>query len=203
MELSELLGIPLTEDLGCYLGHQLLHKGRNSSKQGDIIDRVRGKLEGWKSRCLSRAGRLTLAKTVLSSMAVFYMQAQRLSTQIHKEIDSVIRQCIWGSSVMKQTIHLLNWDTLCEPKDCGDAGLRRSEDMNKSLLAKFGWGVLTCADQTWCQVIRGKYGIDNGKPLRCKHRQPESHIWKGLLWGAKLLSEGLRWKVRNGKGVLF
>lgn len=72
-KLSSRLGIPLTRELGRYLGHQLIHKGRNDDRYEGILNKIRGKLEGWKSCCLSKAGRLTLAKTVISNMGVFYM----------------------------------------------------------------------------------------------------------------------------------
>lgn len=69
------------------------------------------------------SGRLTLAKNVLSSKAVFYMQAQKLSGKIHEKIDKAVRQCLWGSSPTKKKIHLLNWEVLCRPKEYGGAGI--------------------------------------------------------------------------------
>lgn len=202
-DLGRRLGIPLTGELGRYLGHHLIHKGRGDGEHGGILDKVRGKLEGWKSRCLSWAGRLTLAMAVINNIGVFYMQAQRLSTKTHKEIDRAVRQCIWGSSALKKKIHLLNWETLCRQKEWGGAGIRRAANMNKSLLAKLGWPLLTCGEDTWCQVMREKYGLRQGMPLSFKHKQHESQIWKGVVWASDLLCEGLRWKARNGRSVSF
>lgn len=62
VKLCESLCIPLKNELGHYLGHTLVHKGRSGSQSGDIRDRVKRKLDGWKAACLSKAGRLTLAK---------------------------------------------------------------------------------------------------------------------------------------------
>lgn len=87
--LSTQLGIPLTEDLGRYLGYHLIRNRRNNSHRATLLEKVKGKLGGWKSTCLSRIGRLTLAKSVISSMAVFHMQCQRLSVKTHKDWTSL------------------------------------------------------------------------------------------------------------------
>lgn len=101
-ELSEHLGIPRTPEIGRYLPHHLMHKGRSNGSQGVLIQKVKEKLEGWKSRCLSRTGRLNLAKFVLSNMVVFHMQLQKLKRSTHKELDKTIRECIWGSSTARE-----------------------------------------------------------------------------------------------------
>lgn len=85
---------------------------------------MKDKLAGWKTRCLSCAGRLTLAQSVLSNMAAFHMQLQRLPTRIHNELDKAIDNGIWGSSISNKKVHLRNRDILCRPIVCGGAGPR-------------------------------------------------------------------------------
>lgn len=134
--LSQRMGIPKTDDLGYYLGHRLLHHGRSSNGYDHLLQKVRDKLSGWKSKCLSRAGRLTLAKIVINSMAIFEMRMGRLLSKDHKELDKAVRNCVWGSLTEQRRIHLLNWDILCRSEACGGGGLRSAEFMNKALLAK-------------------------------------------------------------------
>lgn len=202
-DLSNIMGIPLTLELGRYLGHRLMHKGRGGDQHVSILDKVRHKLEGWKSTRLSRAGRLTLAKSVLSNMAIFYMQTQRLPERTHKELDMAVKRCIWGSLMNKRKIHLLSWETLCKTKEMGGAGIRRAEDNNKSLLAKLGWRVLTCGEEPWCRVIRQKYGVIERRTPAFKHKQRETQIWRGVVWASDLLRTGLRWRVTNGRHACF
>lgn len=55
--LSDILGIPLTLDLGSYLGFPLHRKMNNRESLNFILAKVRGKLAGWKTSCLSLAAR--------------------------------------------------------------------------------------------------------------------------------------------------
>lgn len=93
LDLCESMGVPKTDDLGRYLGHRLIHKGRCGNGFDDLLQRVRDKLDGWKTGCLSRTAILTLAQSVLSNMGMFHMQLQRLPRRRHKELDMNIKSC--------------------------------------------------------------------------------------------------------------
>lgn len=85
---------------------------------------------------------------------------------MHKEMDKLVRQCVWGSLKIKRKIHFLGWDVLCRSKLRGGAIFRRSEDVNRCLLAKFGWHILTGEGEGWCTIIRSKYNLtENGSWL--------------------------------------
>lgn len=43
----------------------------------------------------------------------------------------------------------------------------------------------------------------DGEPVSFKHKQRESHVWKGMVWGSDLLQDGLRWTITNGRSVRF
>lgn len=150
-----------------------------------------------------RAGRLTMAKSVISSMEVFHMQCQRLPSKTHKKLDKLVTQCVWGTSPAKKKVHLISWENLCKPKAMGGAGLQRAENVNKCLLAKLGWCILSCEGEAWGQLLWEKYGLTENGAWMFKHKQRESQVWMGIVWGSELLSEGLRWRITNGKRVLF
>lgn len=115
------------------------------------------RLEGWKARCLSRAGRITLAKSVMNSIPIFYMQLEKLPSELNKEIDRAIRRCVWGEFRSERKTHLLNWDILCRPKAMGGVGLRKASLLNRALLTKLAWRVLNQKETIWCKVLREKY----------------------------------------------
>lgn len=71
------MGIKRASELGVYLGH-VHHHGSDRRANSKLLEGVRKRLNGWKTVCLSRTGRLTLAKFVINSMSLFQMKVQRL-----------------------------------------------------------------------------------------------------------------------------
>lgn len=69
--LNNQLGIPLTKNMGEYLGFHLKHHGNNKSIHSNLLQKMRSKLVGWKSKCMSKAGKVKLARSVLSSIPTF------------------------------------------------------------------------------------------------------------------------------------
>ena len=74
-----------------YLGLPL-HVGRTKRADEQIlIDKIGARLPGWKGRLLTRAGRLTLINSVLTSIPVYHMTIFPLSKWAIKRIDRLRR----------------------------------------------------------------------------------------------------------------
>lgn len=136
LQLSKSLGIKRTNELGMYLGHNVHHQGRRNRANNKLVERVIGRHDGWKTKCLSKAGFLTLAKSAINTMGVFQMPVQRLPVIIHKELDTYARSCFWGEFDSKRKVHLVSWEVLRKSKEDGGFGLNGVERMNMALLTK-------------------------------------------------------------------
>lgn len=68
------LNMSMTEDLGLYLGMPTLTHRITLEKFRHLCEKVDRRLPGWKTKYLSMAGRITLAKSTLSSLANYSMQ---------------------------------------------------------------------------------------------------------------------------------
>ncbi|XP_031096925.1 uncharacterized protein LOC116001176 [Ipomoea triloba] len=68
------LNLAKTDNLGTYLGVQSAHGRIFRQNFGNLLDLLKGRMEGWKARILSLAGRVTLAKSVLNSIPTYAMQ---------------------------------------------------------------------------------------------------------------------------------
>ncbi|CAN1157418.1 Putative ribonuclease H protein At1g65750 [Linum perenne] len=96
--ISLLLAIPLTQNLGRYLGVPVLHDRITTQTYQEILDRIDNKLAGWKVKSLSLAGRVTLAQSVLAAIPAYAMQTAVLPVTTCDEIDRRIRNFVWGST---------------------------------------------------------------------------------------------------------
>lgn len=74
MQLSDFCRIPLTKDLGKYLGAPMLHGRVTRQTYKDLLSRVQARLASWENKYLSMAGRVILIQSVLSTLSNYLMQ---------------------------------------------------------------------------------------------------------------------------------
>lgn len=110
LRLSTKLGVKQTKELGVYLGHNVHHQGRSNRASDKLLERLRERLDGRKSKTVPLDGRLTLAKSVINTMGVFTMQVQQRPTSVHKKLDNYVKRCVWGDFDTVRKMHLLSWD---------------------------------------------------------------------------------------------
>lgn len=58
--------------------------------------------------------------------------------------------------------------------------MKRAEVINKALLVKLAWRVLTQGNTTCVKVVQMKYGLNREGPVIIKQKQRSSLIWKGF-----------------------
>jgi hypothetical protein len=107
-----------------------------------VIDKVQKRLAAWKSNTLSMAGRLTLLQSVTAAIPIYTMQSAQLPVATCERLDKLNRDFLWGHTENKSKVHLVKWDTVCQPKCKGGLGLKKTAWMNQVLLAKSGWRLL-------------------------------------------------------------
>jgi hypothetical protein len=73
---------------------------------------------------------------VLSSIPLYPMQSALLPKSICYDIEKLCRRFIWGQKDGKDKIHLINWKTMCQPKEEGGLGLRKMDSMNRAFIMK-------------------------------------------------------------------
>ncbi|XP_028093960.1 uncharacterized protein LOC114294059 [Camellia sinensis] len=77
-EMSTKCGIPLTFDLGQYLGVPIIPGRVNRGIFTHILDKMQRRLTGWKTHTLSMVGRATLIQSVASAIPAYAMQTMLL-----------------------------------------------------------------------------------------------------------------------------
>lgn len=203
-KISRVFGSPITKDLGRYLGMPLIQARITKYTYANLVDKVQNRLASWKSKHLSMAGRLTLIQAVNSSIPTYAMQTTKLPTATCSQLDKLNRNFLWGDTTEKKKIHLLNWNKVCKPKANGGLGLKKTADMNSAMLAKTSWRIVQKDEGLWCQVFAKKY-LQHHSILDGNYRKHvgSSSTWNSVLHGAKLLRDGLYWRIGNGNSIKF
>ncbi|CAA7022340.1 unnamed protein product [Microthlaspi erraticum] len=134
----------------------VLQKRINNDTFGEVLEKVSSRLAGWKGQMLSFAGRITLTRSVLSSIPVHTMSTIVVPQSTITRLDTISRSFVWGDTTKWRKQHLL-------PKGEGGLGIRRSQDMNKALIAKLSWRLLKDDTSLWAKVLRSKYKIKDIK----------------------------------------
>ena len=130
--LVEILGCRVGSLLMTYLGMPLGASLKGPSIWSPILEKIEQKLARWKKLYLSIGGRLTLLKSMLSSLPTYFLSLFTIPTHVANKIEKLQRDFLWGDS----KTHLLGWDKVCIPIANDGLGIRKLTTFNKALLGK-------------------------------------------------------------------
>lgn len=131
------------------------------------------------------------------------MQSMHIPKGVCQEIEKLQISFIWGHIKSSKKIRLVNWNTLCLPKDRGGLGIRRLFEVNSVMLMKISWKVCTNDDNMCSTMLKGKYGRGVDLMRHCVAQYGDSLLWRelGHLW-SHMLRQG-RWTVGNSMEINF
>ncbi|GJU72871.1 putative RNA-directed DNA polymerase, eukaryota, reverse transcriptase zinc-binding domain protein [Tanacetum coccineum] len=123
-----------------------------------IIEKVQKRLSSWKARCLSIGGRLTLVKSVLGSLPLYYFSIFRAPSKVLSLLESIRGRFFWGGSAEDRKISWVAWKQIMADRSMGGLGIDSLSASNLSLLRKWWWRFHTEPDALWRQVISSIHG---------------------------------------------
>jgi len=154
---TSIFHIPHRASLGKYLGCPIFQGRPSKTNFKDIIDKATAKLQGWKTNCLSNAGRAILIQSHLESIPAHTMQCFQIPPTTSHQIDKLSCEFFWNHTNTGKGLQLIAWDKLYLPKNKGGLGLRKTEAVNKAFRCKLAWKILTNHTSLWVQMLRAKY----------------------------------------------
>ena len=194
-----LLGVPKIKQYEKYLGLPSFVGKHKKASLAYIKDRIWSKLQGWKEKLLSRAGREVLLKAVIQAIPAYFMSCFKLPNTLCQEIAILIRKFWWGQHGTRRRIHWVKRRTLCRPKANGGLGFRELKNFNDAMLAEQVWRLLKNQDSLFFKFFKSKY-FPHGSVFDAKDNK-WSFAWKSILKGRELIKCGLKWRIGNGSQV--
>ncbi|XP_062013929.1 uncharacterized protein LOC133730329 [Rosa rugosa] len=128
----------------------------------------------------------------------------RLPVSLCDKLDKLNRDFTWGDTDDKKKVHLVSWDAICQPKQLGGLGIKKTYEMNKAMLAKASWKIWQADSGLWAAIYKEKY-LKNGCLTDNDYKPPldYSSTWRSISHGADLLRKGLKWRVGDGRTIKF
>ncbi|KAF7843863.1 ribonuclease H [Senna tora] len=194
------MGLRFGSKLGKYLGTWVDNHMSKKDAFDDVLNKIHSKLQLWKSKCLSQAGKMTLINSVISSSLIYPMSHHCFTLQQCHRIEQVMADFFWGFNGDNAKMHLKNWSSLCLPRNMGGLSFCKLAILNKSLLSKHLWRVVTWQQSLSSLCLNQKYS-DALYSRVIYHRSTASPMWKGIVKSGFIVLDHLSWQVGNGTNI--
>ncbi|XP_058769485.1 uncharacterized protein LOC131643311 [Vicia villosa] len=102
-----------------YLGVKVGDSPRKVSMWRDLIEQLKKRLATWKGMHLNMVGRVTMINVILNAIPIFSLSFYRAPDSVIKEIRKIQSNFLWHNSEGSRTIHVVSWNSVCNPKDKG------------------------------------------------------------------------------------
>jgi hypothetical protein len=180
-----------------YLGLRV-HVGISKTNTFSYLkDRVWKRIQGWKEKYLSWAGKEVLIKAIAQAIPTFAMGCFDITKTLCDQISAMICRYWWNQQEGKHKIHWTSWDVMIKPKKEGGLGFRDIHGFNMAMLCKQAWRLLHSPLSLCSRILKAKY-FPNSTVLEAQPRSGMSYAWRSILKGVDLLKQGLIWRVGHG-----
>lgn len=98
-----------SKDISLYLGNYIDGPNNIERSFSKFLETIQSRLQGWQRNLLSRSGRITLIKSVLGSLASYYLFHIRLTKNQAQKCDSIINKFLWRHGQNNNFLHMIKW----------------------------------------------------------------------------------------------
>ncbi|KAL9687653.1 hypothetical protein QQ045_032060 [Rhodiola kirilowii] len=179
-----------------YLGLPLVVGQRKVEVFNSIVEKVWNKINDWKNKFLSMAGREVLIKAVLQSLSVYMMSVYHFPQKTLDAIARLIGQ-FWWVKEGRKGVSWIRKEVLQRKKEDGGIGFKDLKLFNEAILMKICWRILTQPQLLVSRVLRAKY-CGNGNLFDARMGCRPSHIWRGVMRNLNFFLVGVEWREDRG-----
>lgn len=114
----------LALELGCkmgalpssYLGLPFGAPHKSVAVWDGVEERFQKILALWKRQFICKGGRLTLIRSTLSNMPIYYMSLLRMPRAVRLRLEQTQRDFLRGGGALEWKTHLVKWEVVCSKK---------------------------------------------------------------------------------------
>ncbi|GJR44940.1 RNA-directed DNA polymerase, eukaryota, reverse transcriptase zinc-binding domain protein [Tanacetum coccineum] len=119
-------------------------------------------------KALSIGGRLTLLKSVLGSIPIYYMSIFRAPSGVLQKLESIRCQFFNGHELGSRKASWVKWKYVLADKVHGGLGVSSLFALNRGLMIKWLWKFYNQKNSLWSNVIKAIHGKDGNIGLTRK-----------------------------------
>ncbi|KAJ6843370.1 uncharacterized protein M6B38_296285 [Iris pallida] len=177
-----------------YLGVPLFRGRAKFHYFQELINKFEKKLSGWKSRLLSFEEKITLLKSVLTSLPIHSLSVIKAPMKLLKKLESIMANFLWNAKDNHRR-HWIAWDKVCRTLDEGGLGVRSLFQIMNALHAKRCWAFIK-GESLWAQYMYRKYG----DPRDAHYSTPtfSSPLWRNMMKVLPKVTPHLQWIIGRG-----
>lgn len=197
---SNVFGMPICSSPSRYLGLPGEWQGSKVQALTWLKDRIWHKMQGWKEKYLSLAGKEVLIKSVIQAIPNYIMSVFILPKTLCDNILSMITRFWWRSCGKEKGVHWINWKQLKKPKCDGGIGFKDIHAMNIALISKQIWRIEKNPDALWVMLLKSLY-FPNSSIWEAKKGNNISWGWRSILQGRDFVNRHKAWHIKDGSSV--
>ncbi|GKA24782.1 hypothetical protein Tco_0710815 [Tanacetum coccineum] len=183
-----------------YLGVPLVSSRLIYKDCKELFEKVQHRVDDWKNKSLSIAGRLQLVNSIIGLLHVFWASVFMLPTRILLDIEQIMRGFLWCNGKLRSGKAKVAWEVVCLPKDEGGIGIRRLDTFNKPLMTTHVWKLLTRKESLLVQWIHA-YKLRGRSFWDVPYRGNMSWGWRNILKLRPLIRDFIWHKIGDGSGT--
>jgi hypothetical protein len=199
--LTQILGVQAVLGTAKYLGLPSMVGRSKQATFGYIKDRIWQQINSWSSKCLSKAGREVMIKSVLQSIPTYMMSIFLLPKTLIADIGKMLNAFWWGhGGATNRGLHWMSWEKLTVHKNNGGMGFKDLIAFNAAMLGKQAWKFITDGNSLVSGLFKSRY-FPQSDFFDARIGTNPSYAWRSILSAKELVIRGARWSIGTGSNI--
>jgi hypothetical protein len=184
-----------------YLGLSITSGGNKRTDWSTLISKIKNRIAAWGGFWLTRSGKVTLIKTVLSAIPLYQAAFLLAPRSVNEQIAKLMRDFLWqGGKGNEKKLHLVNWETVRRPLAEGGLQIRDPSLANLALGGKILWKLIDDPLHPVSSTLRSKYGVNSSlNNLKSDSVANCTQMWKLCCKSSKFFTSLMYRIPGNGK----